>query len=123
MTIYVPMTSDGYPMMAEDFFAEQGLSLSDVLEDEGIGGGKRRNWGDTYTKKVNKDRDEATKILNDNTVERIFKKHVEKAARSNDPLDNFIKDLFDELDSLGLTYSKRVVKKRFMDEFDDDFED
>lgn len=123
MTIFVPSTSSGYPMMAEDFFAEQGLELSDVIEDEGIGSGKRRNWGNTYSKKVDKDRKEAEKILNDGTVERIFEKNVQRAARSNDPLENFLADLFKELDTAGLTYSKRVIKKRFMDEFDDDFED
>lgn len=123
MTIEVPLSSDGYPMMAEDFFAQYDLELADVIEDHKVGGGKSANWGKTYQKRVNKDRTELDTIRNNTEVEKIYKKVFNKAAWSNDPLDKFIKEMFAELDAAGLKYSKQTLKKRFLKEFEDDFED
>lgn len=124
MTINVPMTSDGYPVMVEDFFAEYGWSLSDVIEDHKVGGGKSANWGKTYEKNAAKDRADATKYVNDRAVEDIFDKFVNKAAVNGDiDLDVFIKEMFAELDSKNLSYSKVSLKRRFISEFEDNFED
>ena len=123
MTIEVPTVSGGYPMMAEDFFEQYGLTMEDVIEDHKVGGGKSANWGKTYDKKTAKDRKELDATRNDYEVEKIYKKYYDKAAWSNDPIDNFIKDMFAELDSEGLKYSKPKLKKRFVQDFEDDFED
>lgn len=123
MTIYVPATADGYPVMVEDFFADYGWSLTDVIEDQKVGGGKSTNWGATYNKRVDKDRADSTKYVNERAVDNIFDKFVLRAANSNDPLDIFIKEMFDELNKKNLTYSKVALKKRFLAEFQDDFED
>lgn len=123
MKIHVPMTSDGYPMMVEDFFAEYGLTLADVIEDHKVGGGKSANWGSTYEKRAEKDRKDVEVYTNDSEVEEIFKKHVHKAANSNDPLEGFIKDMFAELEKKELNFSKSKLKKRFLDEFNDDFDE
>lgn len=123
MTIEVPQASNGYPMMAEDFFDQYGLTMEDVIEDHKVGGGKSANWGKTYKKRTDKDRAELDEIRNNTEVEKIYKKIFNRAAWSNDPLDKFIKELFAELDSAGLKYSKMKLKKRFISDFEDDFED
>lgn len=123
LTIHVPQTADGYPMMVEDFFDDYGLSMSDVIEDHKVGGGKSANWGKTYQTKTEKDRKELDNVKNDTEVENIFTKHVHLAGRSNDPLEGFIKDMFTELKSKGLKFSRKELQARFMAEFDDDFED
>ena len=120
--IFVPQTN-GYPVMAEDYFADKGLSLSDVIEDHKVGSGKTANWGATYEKNAAKDRKQASDSVNDALVNEIFTKYVRKAGNSNDPLEGFIRDMFAEMSEKGLTYSKVKLKKSFMDEFDDDFED
>lgn len=124
MTIYVPTTSSGYPMMAEDFFTDYGWTLSDVIEDHKVGGGKSANWGKTYEKNVTKDRAEKEKFLNDRAVEEIYNKFVRKAATNGDvDLEVFIKEMFEELTRKDLTFSESALKKRFLAEFQDDFED
>lgn len=124
MTIYVPMTAEGYPEMVEDFFAKYDLKLSDVIEDHKVGGGKSANWGKTYDKKVEKDIQEKEKFINDSEVDSIFDKYVEDAAKNGDiPLEDFIKKMFSELDNKELDYSKIKLKKQFIAEFEDDFED
>ena len=120
--IYVPSTN-GYPMMVEDFFADKGLTLADVIEDHKVGGGKTANWGATYERNATKDRTEAPKFVNDKAVQEIFTKYVRKAGNSNDPLEGFIKDMFAELSEKNLAFSKIKLKKDFLAEFDDDFED
>lgn len=123
MKINVPMTADDYPMMVEDFFEPYGLTLSDVIEDHKVGSGKSANWGTTYERKAEKDRKDVEASVNENSVEEVFEKHVRAAANSNDPLEGFVKDMFAELDEKGLTYSKVKLKKRFLDEFNDDFDE
>lgn len=126
-TINVPMTADGYPMMAEDFFAQYGMQMSDVIENHKISG-KEANWGVTYHKNTARDRKQAFDDVNDRTVERIFDKYVVRAANSNDPLEGFINDMFSELDQTQINgtpvvFSKTKLKKNFLKEFEDDFED
>lgn len=123
MKILVPMTSEGYPMMVEDFFEQYGLTLSDVIEDHKVGGGKSANWGTTYEKRADKDRKAVGTYANEQGVEDTFEKYVRKAANSNDPLEGFIEDMFAELTEKGLSFSKSKLKKRFLDEFNDDFDD
>ena len=119
MTIFVPMSTEGYPLMVEDFFAKYGLTMKDVIEDHKVGG-KVSNWGITYDKKVAKDRKE---FQDRNTTEEIFDKYV-KAAGSDGtkPLESFMDDMFNELTAAGVSFSKTKLKKRFLDEFNDDFE-
>lgn len=123
MTIEVPVTSEGYPVMVADFFEPYGLTVADVIEDHKVGGGKTSNWGSTYAKKVNKDREEAEAVVNNDAVEDIYTKHRNRAGRSNEPLDSFIQDMFSELKEKNLKYNKSALKKRFLAEFEDDFED
>lgn len=124
MTVYVPMTSEGYPVMVEDFFAQYGWKLQDVIEDHKVGGGKSANWGATYEKRVDKDRKETTEYINDKAVESIFDKFVVSAATNGDkPLETFLNKMFSELKANNLKFSKAALKKRFMAEFEDDFED
>lgn len=119
-TIYVPQTSDGYPVMVEDFFSHYGLTMEDVIADHKVGKGKVANWGKTYDSKVTKDRN---KDLNEFEVQRVFDEYVRKAANSNDPLSDFIRDMFATMDDRGLTYSANKLRKQFMNEFEDDFGD
>lgn len=123
LTIYVPTSADNYPVMVQDFFADYGLSMNDVIEDHKVGGGKSANWGTTYDKRVDKDHDETIKYLNDKRVEEIYTKYRNRAGSSNDPLEEFIKDMFAELTEKNLKFSKIALKKRFLAEFEDDFED
>lgn len=123
LKIHVPEVADGYPMMAEDFFAQYGLTMEDVIENHKVGNGKEANWGRTYMKNASRDRKDANNYVNDASVEEIYEKHRNRAGSSNDPLETFIKDMFNELDSKKLTYSKSALKKRFLAEFEDDFED
>lgn len=123
MTIEVPKVSGDIPMTAEDFFAEYDLTLADVIEDHKVGGGKSANWGKTYQNKVNKDRAELTVAENDAAVEKIYDKYSQRAAWSNDPLEGFIKDMFAEMSENSLKFSKPALKKRFLMDFEDDFED
>lgn len=122
MTIEVPKYN-GYPMMAEDFFEQYGLTLEDVIEDHKVGAGKSANWGKTYKKRTDKDRSELDAARNDMEVEKVYKNIYDKAAWSNDSLDVFIKEMFSELDSKRLKYSKQALKRRFINDFQDDFED
>lgn len=121
MKIYVPNTIEGYPMMVEDFFAQYGLTLSDVIEDHKVGGGKSANWGSTYEKRAEKDRTDAKTYVNDKEVRDIFDKFVKKAGNSNDPLEGFIKKMFSEMSSKDLKFSKVALKREFMSKFEDDF--
>lgn len=124
MTVYVPMTAEGYPVMVEDFFAQYGWTLQDVIEDHKVGNGKSANWGATYEKRVEKDRKETAEYINNKAVESIFDKFVVSAATNGDaPLEMFLNKMFAELKANNLKFSRAALKKRFMAEFEDDFED
>ena len=105
--IIVPTYADGYPMEVEDYFEKRGIAIEDVMPPEFIKG---------RTKDYKKMNDEVD-------VNFVFDKFVRKAAVSNDPLEWFIKDMFKELDERGVKYDRKALKNRFIDEFDDDFED
>lgn len=122
LTLIVPTTADGYPMMVEDFFEQYGLTVADVIQDHKVSG-KAANWGNTYAKNAEKDRKNAQKMVNDDLVNQIFEKHRIRCANSNEPVENFLSDLLNELDKNNLEYSKAKIKKQFNDLFNDDFED
>lgn len=113
-TIEVPMTADEYPMMVEDYFQTIDLTLDDVMPAD---------WVAQYRKKSKGIEKEQTTAMNDFKVQKIYSDYVTKAANSNDPLEGFITDMFAEMSRQGLTYPKMKLKKQFMAEFDDDFED
>lgn len=105
--VIVPTYADGYPMDVEDYFEKQGIALEDVMPPEFIKG-----------------RAKDYKKMNDEVViESTFEKFVRKAANSNDDLNIFIVEMFDELNKAGVRYDKTSLKKRFLKEFEDDFED
>ena len=160
--IFVPTYSDGYPMEVEDYFEQRGIAIEDVMPPEFIKGRARdykklndevlidttfdkflkraENSNDSleifikqmfneldsrgakYDRKSLKD-----KFLNEFNdkvlVDTTFDKFVKRAANSNDPLEIFIKQMFNELDSKGARYDRNSLKDKFMDEFNDDFED
>ena len=123
-TINVPMTGAGYPVMAEDFFAQFGWTLEDVIESNKTGGGKSANWGTTYAKRAEKDRSQTSTYVNDRAVDAVYDKYVRLASTNGDmPLDGFINDMLTELKGKNLKYSAAKLKKKFLDEFNDDFED
>lgn len=105
--VIVPTYSDGYPMEVEDYFEKRGIAIEDVMPQEFIKG-RRKDY-----KKMNDEVD----------VDFVFDKFVKKAAVSLDPLENFVKDMFKELDERGVKYDRKALKTRFLDEFNDDFED
>lgn len=105
--IIVPTSADGYPMEVEDYFEKQGIPMEEVMPVEFIKG---------RTKDYKKMNDEVL-------IDATFNKFVKKAANSNDPLDVFIKQMFNELDSEGAKYDRKSLKDRFLNEFNDDFEE
>ena len=94
-------------MEVEDYFEQRGIAIEDVMPPEFIRG-RTRDY-----KKLNDE------VLIDTT----FDKFVKKAANSSDPLEIFVKQMFNELDSKGARYDRKSLKDKFMDEFNDDFED
>lgn len=105
--IVVPTYADGYPMDVEDYFEKRGISLEEVMPVEFIKG-----------------RTKDYKKLNDEVVvDSTYNKFVTLAANSTDPLDVFVKQMFNELDAKSVKYDKKLLKDRFFDEFNDDFED
>ena len=116
LSYYLMHNPDKLPLYVND-----DLTLEDVIEDHKVSG-KSANWGRTYKNRTEKDRKELDTIKNNNAVERIYKKYHDKAAWSNDPLETFINDMFTELQNNNLTYSKSELKKRFLADFNDDFE-
>lgn len=131
LRIYVPC-EDGIPLRIEDYFDTLNLKLEDVMNPEFC-----RNYRKIQAKLeqeqadllAKKEKEKAKNLAkkeadeNDIKVEDIFKKYVQKASWSDEPLDTFIKDMFDELTSSNLNYSKAKLKQRFLDEFKDDFEE
>ena len=105
--VVVPTYADGYPMEVEDYFEQRGIDIADVMPPEFIKG-RSKDY-----KKMNDEVD----------IDFVFDKFVKKAALSNDPLEGFIKDMFKELDERGVKYDRKSLKTRFLDEFNDDFED
>ena len=107
--IYVPTYSDGMPMSVEDYFEDIGIPLEEVMPQDFIS--KREA-------SLNKDTDNSL-------IDTIYDKWVKKAARSNDPLDIFIKSMFNEMSELDINYSsrKKELKDKFIAEFDDNFGD
>ena len=105
--IFVPTYADGYPMEVEDYFEQRGIAIEDVMPPEFIKG-----------------RSKDYKKLNDEVlIDATFDKFVKKAANSEDPLEVFVKQMFNELDAKGARYDRKSLKDKFMDEFNDDFED
>lgn len=107
MTVVVPTYDDGYPMEVEDYFEKQGIAIEDVMPTSYIVGRNR----------------DSKKIDDETAVEVAFSKYVKIAANNSDPLDGYVKSMFAELDAQGVKYDKSSLKKRFFDEFEDDFED
>jgi len=113
--IYVPCTSNDYPMMVEEYFEELGLTMEDVMPAD---------FCKQYRKKQGKIEKETSGFVNDADVDKIVDQAIIKAAQDNtEPLEVHVKWLFRDLDSAGLKYQKSKVKQKFMDAFDDDFDD
>lgn len=105
--IFVPTYADGYPMEIEDYFEQRGIAIEDVMPPEFIKGRSR----------------EYKKLNDEVLVDVTFDKFVRKAANSEDPLEVFVKQMFNELNAKGARYDRKSLRDRFMDEFNDDFED
>ena len=129
LTIDVPKLAPNYPMLVGDYFEDIGINPNEVMYDG--------TWGDRYKKaldKINKENDKELQKRErqrrvdgkeDTTYLRIFKDAVTFAYQRGDiSLEDHLKSLYTKLDDAGVRYSKVAVKKKFMDEFEDDeFED
>ena len=140
--IYIPTESNGLFYRIEDYFETLGMTLEDVMNPEFCKHYRKiqkriEKEAEEMIAKKQKEREklqakksiEDATTLNDTTIEDIYKKHSVRAGQSNDPLEGFIKDMFDELDSTTLDdgsklkYSKAKLRSRFLKDFEDDFED
>ena len=123
-TIHVPMAGPSAPMMVTDYFEDIGIPLEDVMPPKFIA---------AYNKRQEKERAEMRQMLNDSKVEKIYDKWKKLAGSSSEPLEQFINGMLAELSSttfdfdddtdLSLQYSRNKLKRRFLAEFEDDFED
>ena len=115
LDIHVPCVSSGYPYMVEEYFETIGKTIEDVMPED---------FCKQYRKRQARVEKEAQKYINDAEVDKIVKQAVTAAAQDNtEPLNVHLKRLYTALDDAGLTYQKSKVKKTFMDEFADDFDD
>ena len=140
--VYVPCDEDGIPLRIEDYFEPLGYQLEDVMNPEFCRHYRKiqkkiEKEAEEMLAKKEKERAKAAAVKdaenlkhrNDTTVKEIYEKHLHRAGSSNDPLEGFIKDMFDELeaftfeDGSKLKYSKSSLKNDFLHEFEDDFED
>lgn len=136
LKIYVPTDENGIFLRIEDYFEPRGLELEDVMNPEFCKHYRKlqkkiQKEQEDMLARHKKDKEKAKALKakedaianNDASVEEIYKKYYDKAAWSNDPIESFIKDMFSELDNSGLKYSKKILKQRFIADFEDDFED
>ena len=106
LKIFVPVTAKGYPMEVEDYFASINIPLEQVMPASFIKG-----------------REKDYKKLDDETVVEVtLKKYIHKAGSSNDPLEGFLRSMFKELNAAKVKYDKKDLERRFMAEFQDDFD-
>ena len=111
MTIKVPMLSNSYPVMLEDYFNGINVPLENVMP---------KKWVTSYRNKLMKLNKENDSELNEILVEKIYKKHVTNAWRRGDiELSDHFQNLVDELKAEGLTYKRNLLRRRFLDEFED----
>lgn len=124
--IFVPMTTNNYPEMVEDYFTKIGLPLESVMPESFVSIYRKRQAKDKEALKKDFLDKEKTREqeLNDSSVEAIYDKYVKKAGANGDiPLRDFIRDMFSEMEVSGLKFKRANLKKRFEDEFLDDFDD
>jgi hypothetical protein len=111
LTINVPMVSDTYPAMLEDYFDDIGVSLDNVMP---------KKWVTAYRNKLAKLEKEADAEANDMQVEKLYQKHVTEAWRRGDiELTDHFQNLVDELKRENLTFKRNLLRRRFLDEFED----
>lgn len=106
-TIDVPMIAEDTPMSIEEYFEPRGLTLEDVMGTAFARGKESR----------------IAKLNNESDVKATYDKWVRIAATNEGPLTDFIKKMFDEMNGLGLTFHKGSLTRKFLKEFEDDFED
>lgn len=107
-TIFVPMRDDGEtPMSIEEYFEPMGFTVEDVMGTT-FARGRARRQDDKY--KTEKQ-------------EELFKKWVQIAATNEGPLSSFADSMIQEMEENDLKFSKNLVRRNFMKEFEDDFED
>ena len=134
MHIDVPKIAPGYPMLMVDYFEDRGIDPASVMASD--------KWADGYRNAVAKLQKEAEKELSRLEKDRqrrqkakeragespalksIYDKAVTYAWQRGDiELSDHLKSLYAELDAAGVAYSKTAIKKKFMAEFEDEFED
>ncbi len=115
LDIHVPCVGSGYPYMVEEYFETIDKTMEDVMPAD---------FCKQYRKRQARVEKEAQKFINDAEVDKLTKQAITAAAQDNtEPLETHLKRLYTTLDDAGLTYQKSKVKKTFMDEFADDFDD
>jgi hypothetical protein len=114
--IYIPMASENYPMMIEDYFNNLNIPLEDVMHER---------WVTKYRNKIAKIQKESNEALNELKFNRIYDKAVKYAWQRGDiSLNEHYARLVDELTSEGVTYKKTLLRNKFMNEFaEDEYED
>lgn len=132
--IDVPKTAPGYPMLMVDYFEDIGIDPGSVMSDVKWGDRYRRAQAklaknadielDRLKRQRAKDRAASDKQGNENRLKSIYDDAVTTAWRRGDiDLDTHFSNMLSTLDAEGIRYSKIKLKKQFMDEFEDDFED
>ena len=112
MDIYIPMTAEGYPMMVEDYLNSVGMTIDDAMD---------ATWCSRYRNKKARIEREAQKMLSSlekEKVDKLVKKSIIAAARDTDtPIEDYINQLFTDLDVAEYTYDRAKVIKAFKKEF------
>lgn len=114
--LFVPMISDKYPMMLEDYFSSIGVSIDKVMPEW---------WCKAYRSKIQRLNDEAEEMLNELRLEKTYKDAVTRCWQRGDiSVEAHLTKLLETLDELGITYKKNVLRQRFLSVFaNDEFEE
>ena len=117
--INVPVASNGYPQMVEDYFESIGMSLEDVMDTE---------FCKQYRKRMQKDSDglqnDYNERKNDERVKKIFDDAVQALWQDGSiSLSLGLKNLYTALNNEKLKYNRAQIKADFYDAMSDDFGD
>lgn len=127
--IYVPCDKNGIPLRIDDYFETLDLTIEDVMNPEFVKNYRKieskiaKEQSDMLAKKEKEISKNAATKHNDTRVKEIFDDYVKKASWSDTDLNVFIRDMFTDMSSEKLKFSRNELKQKFLDEFTDDFEE
>lgn len=112
LTIEIPVLSDGYPMLVEDYFSDIGFTLREVMCDLFCDG------YEAHQRRLKKEQDEH---LAEVAFKRIYDNAVTYAWQRGDiPLAEHFSNLIQKLTDNGVPFKKTLLRNKFMSEFADD---